>query len=296
MRVTLLMPSEQILQSINRQEQAILNDQTQISTGIQLTEPSSDPAAYTQDMAVTQSLQQTKTWQHVATSALSMAQSADQTLTQINQAANTAYTDALKILSPVGSAGFSALSETLTQLNESIGQLANTKVASVYVVGGAAGTAPWSGGTSTTVASAPAMQVQLGSHLAAAQNVDGGPAISAVMQAISKLAALTQAAQPGQSTWTNSVNSALKQLQSAQANLGGLQAEFGTNMQRLEAAQNILANASTSLTASQASLQDASIPAVVSQLSTQETVYRAVLQVSGRVLLPSLANYLSQIG
>ncbi len=296
MRVTLLMPAEQILQSINRQQQAILTEQTQISTGIQLTEPSSNPAAYSQDMAVSQSLQQTKTWQHLATSALSLAQSADQTLTQINQATNTAYTDALKILSPVGSAGFTALGETLTELNHSIGQLANTKVASVYVVGGSAGTAPWSGGTSTTVASSPAMQVQLGSNLTVNQNVDGGAAISGVMQAISKLAGLAGSAQPGKSTWTTAVNGALKQLESAQANLSGLQAKFGTNMQRLQAAQNLLANASTSLATTQASLQNASIPSVVSQLSTQETVYQAVLQVSGRVLLPSLANYLSQIG
>jgi flagellar hook-associated protein 3 FlgL len=91
-------------------------------------------------------------------------------------------------------------------------------------------------------------------------------------------------------------NNMLAQLKTAMDTLTAQHARFGTNMQRLQAAQSLLQNSVTSLKTTQATLQDAPIPSVVADLSTQETVYRAVLETSASVLLPSLANYLNQIG
>lgn len=373
MRITALIPEEQVLSNLNTVTNAILNDQAEASTGRALTMASDNPAAFTQDETVRTLLGQVGTWTKVAGSALSVAESTDQTLSSIEQAVSTAYALGVSATGPNGTSGAATIAGQLSGLLASIGQLANTEMGGIYLLGGQSTTPPWAGGSSTTVSSGPPMQVSVGSGVSVNQNFSGGPLLSTVLAGIEGLAAVVGAPQTGQAykvqvqfnygtgspyttstaytsssppgtivaappsgaptgvptsitavfqlgsatvdqvnvpvtdfqggqvsfqapTWGEMVGGALAQLQSAQDQLVAAHAQFGANMQRIQAAKTTLASQQTSLQATQASLEDASIPQVVANLSTQETVYQAVLQSASAVMQPTLANYLNQIG
>jgi flagellar hook-associated protein 3 FlgL len=372
LRITALMPDQQVLQNLTQATDQILQDQTEIATGQALTKPSDNPGAVTQDLIVSRALSQVKSWQNVAQSAWNVAQGADQALSQIASAADTAYTTAESALSPGGGSDIPALVQQLAALQQSIGQLANSQVGDIYVLGGQNGTPPWSAASPTTVTSSPPMMVQLGPDLTVPQNLDGSNIVAPVLAGIqSVMAALsapptgqtysvnvtftygTQAyttttsytstnppgtitasppstAPPGTPTsitatmqignttvdqlavpvsqfsggavsftapsWSDMVGASMGMLKTAEANLVAAHAQFGTEMQQIQAAQATLANQNSSLQGTQANLASAPIPNVIADLATQESTYQAILQSAASVIQPTLASYLSQIG
>jgi flagellar hook-associated protein 3 FlgL len=172
MRITSLMPSQIVLQNLNTTTNAILQDQTEIATGRVLTKPSDNPAALAQDLLLQESKSQVATWQNVAASALSVAQATDQALSQLETAANTAYTTVEQGVAAVGQAGDAALLAQLQAIEQSIEQIVTSSDAGVYLFGGdMAPPQPLLSGSPPQLAAGPAMQVTLGPNMSAPQNL-----------------------------------------------------------------------------------------------------------------------------
>lgn len=291
MRITQQMPAEQLLQNVDQTLQRILSDQTQIATGNSLIDPASNPAAVSADLKTTSELAQTNQWTSVASSALSVAQATDTTLGQVIAATQSAYSLGVAANTPMSASSLTSLQAQIQAQMTNIGQLANTQVGNVYVLGGQGGTAPWSGGSSTTVIGAAAMNVQVGAGAVVQQNADGSSTVGGVLTALQGLVTVLGANQsaPG---WETTMNTALGNLQTAMEGVQAQRAQFDAGAQTLTAAQTALQNSTQNLTQQQATLQNANIPAVVADLANQETAYKAILQTSTQVMLPSLANYL----
>jgi flagellar hook-associated protein 3 FlgL len=291
MRITQQMPSELILRNLNSTVVNILQDQDEIATGNLLTSPASNPAALAQDLLTTSQLAQTSQWSSVASSALSVAQATDTTLGQIVEAAQSAYSLGVSANSPMNSEQASTIATQIESAMTSIGQLANTQVGDIYVLGGESGTAPWSSAMPTVVTGAAPMAVQVGPGTEVQQNVDGSSTVGGLLAALQGLALAVGTGQ-GTAGWETSMNTALGDLRTAMDSLEAQRAQFDAGVQSLTAAQSELQANETSLTEQQAALQSANIPQVVSDLASQETSYQAILQTTSQVLLPSLANYL----
>jgi flagellar hook-associated protein 3 FlgL len=197
-RITSLMPEQRILANLTQVTNNILQDQTEVATGQALTKPSDNPGAVTQDLIVSRALSQVTSWQNVASSALNVAQGTDQALTQIASAADTAYTTAESALSPGGGSDIPAIVQQLTALQTSIGQLANSQVGDIYVLGGETGTPPWSATNPTTVTGSPPMMVQLAPGLVVPQNMDGSQIVGGVLSAIQSVITALNAPTTGQ--------------------------------------------------------------------------------------------------
>jgi flagellin-like hook-associated protein FlgL len=380
-RITALMPSQQILRNLDQVTNQILQDQTEIATGKVLTQPSDNPAAVTQDLLTQEVQSQVTGWQNVAGSALAVAQATDQALSQIEQAATNAYATALSAVGPTGPAGLGAVIQELQQIQQSVGQLANTKVGDIYLFGGDSGQPPWSSSTPGMLVGGPAMMVNVGSGLSVPQNMaanttpNGGP-VGDLLAALQGVITALQAPPVGQTytvniqfnygsstyttttsytttsppttitasapagappgsptsitavfeiptpagtvevadipiplsdfsggvvtftgpTWGEIASAAAGLVQQAQANLVAAHAAFGTDMQRIEAAQAALSTQATALQSTRASLESAKIPNVVADLANQEATYQAVLQSASNVILPTLATYLGRYG
>jgi flagellar hook-associated protein 3 FlgL len=373
-RITALMPQQQILENLTSTMNTILQQQNEVATGSILSEPSDNPGAVAQDLVVNQALSQVNSWSKVAQSALTVAQGADQAMTQIESAADTAYTAGESLLSGAGQTEAPAVAQQLSGYLTAVGQLANTQVSGIYVLGGDSGTPPWSSTTPTVAQSGSPMMVTIGNNLSVPQNVDGAQTVSGILQGIDGVMKAVQAPSAGQAYhvtvtytyasgssyatsttytstnppgtvsaglpagapagpptsitatfavgttpvdtmtvssssfaagtgvsftapgWSQMVSGSLGLLQTAQQNLIAAHSQFGTQMQRIQAAESALASQSTQLTSTRATLDSASIPTVIANLSMEESAYQAILNTSQTVLLPTLASYLKQIG
>lgn|GEM_PF-5770627 len=294
MRVTTLMPYEAILANINQVSSQIMTSETQIATGNQITEPSDNPLQFEQALSAQQIVSASANQEHVASSALAVAQAASSTLGSLAGIAQQAYALGVQASNPNAGTTLTAIASELGGLVDTAGQQGNAQIGDIYVLGGDSGSAPWSATNPTQFnGGGEAMSVQLVPGVEVQQNVNATSEMQNLLGSIQTLQhAVQTAAGVTPPPTTTSVGDAMTQVQSALAGLTNLQSEFGTQLQSIQSAQSQLQAQNTTFQGVLATLQSASIPQVVANLSSEQTTYQAILQTASTALLPSLAKYL----
>jgi len=282
---------------LNQLENRITQTNQQITSGIDVNEPSDNPeaiasilsiqAAIDQDTQVQTNLDQVKTVATTADSALQTANSVINQLISIGSEGTTTTTSASTM---------TALGQQAEQLEQQLVSLANTMVDGQYIFGGDnPETAPYSfDGTNP-----PTANVANPTNTGTVRDAEGNaivPSLTAkqifdspsgsVLQAAD---ALRVALQSGNQT---NAGAALSSLQTAatQLNLGAESygdIEDWINNASTDASQRI-----TSLQSQLSGLRDTDVTAAASQLTLDETAYQAAIQAQATLPTKNLFSYL----
>lgn len=298
MRVTQRSMTTSSLAGLQSNLNALNKLQNQLTSGKVLTRPSDSPTDTSKAMQTRDSLaSNTQVARNItdATSRLNQADGAldkmQDLLTRVQtlavQGANTGSNDATSN---------AALATEITALRSSLIGMANSTYNGQPLFGGVTtgATAYDADGTYTGVDGYPTMQ-----RISDSENIQvditgteafgdqgSGDDLFAVVQRVADLLN----ADPVDS---DAIATGLSDLSAAKTRLSTAQATIGARQSRVDTADSLNEDQKATLTTQLSSLEDSDYAETAMQLSNQQVVYQAALQVSAKILQPSLMDYLS---
>jgi len=296
MRITNNMVTNTILnevQSLDSQQSTL---QTQVSSGLAVTQASDNPSAYAQIVQLEGQSDELTQYASNAQQALNTAQSsysALQSLTQIYDSASQIGTQGTD-----GALG-SDSTDYASELNEVIQQavqVANSQFDGNYLFAGTAvSQAPF---TATTDSSGDITGVTYGGNsqqaaipLSATSSVSpstSGTTNTGIAAFINQLVSLRDALS---SSDTAGATTALSQLQSSDNVLTSAVAENGAIQMRIGSDQTQATSSETEVTSLISSASDADLPSTITKLNQAQLAYQAALQTAASVMHLSILNY-----
>ncbi|MGE5507753.1 MAG: flagellar hook-associated protein FlgL [Chitinophagales bacterium] len=307
MRITNQMMVGRFLQNLNANLALLARSNEQLSTGKRISRPGDDPIGVTRSLQLRTSLNETDQFIRNVSSATAWMEAADSAMsdaTSVLQRAKELAVSGANDTLPDES--LAALADEVDQLINHLVQVGNTDHGGRYIFGGfQTMTQPF---VANTVA-APAGWIQpvtgqmvgsvtyggdtgnityeVGSGVTTTINAPGSsvfnPAFQALIDLRDNLRSRNQAAIS--STTIGEIDGALD-------NLLEWQAELGARTNQLELTNNRLEELKTNFTKLMSENEDADLPEVIMQLQMQENVYRAALDSGGRIIQPTLLDFL----
>ena len=272
------MMTQQFLYNLTQDAQRMQTAQVQMSTGKVLNQPSDNPLAVSQDMAINATLSQINSYQASTTAGLTWLQnssSAVQSMVTQLQGIQGLVIQGLNgtANSPSGNA---ALSQTAKQLAQSVNQALDSQQGNRYLFGGTATATPPSSyaGYAGTPASTPA-----GASQSIAYTVATGVQINVNTTASAMFLSTAAGASSNLQGTLQSIvadlasgnHAALSQdLTNLNANLNqvvNINADLGTHVQRMTAAQNLMKQYAQRMTTQKGVIVDANMAQVITQLT-----------------------------
>ncbi|KYP81718.1 flagellin N-terminal helical domain-containing protein [Ferroacidibacillus organovorans] len=300
MRVTESMMQSQFLYNLTQANANMQTLQLELSTGKTLNQPSDNPLAVSQDMAIRASLSETTAYSGTIAAGqmwLSNSSNTLQTMMTTLQSLQSTVLEGLNAPTASSSAR-QALANVAQSDVSNLGQLLNTKVENRYLFGGFAdqvqpssyalstGTSP--SGASGSIQYTVANGIQVSINVTATSIMQSTPSgatqdlQTTLSNIASDLASGTNAA----------LQSDLSNLQANISQVSDLNASVGARQDRLTALQNQLSTYAQTLSTDKGVIQDANMAQVITQFNTDQTVYQAALKMGASILLPSLVTYL----
>lgn len=262
----------------------------QASSGLAVTQPSDDPAAYA-------SIQEQNADIGVVTARASAAKVAAGDLnlaeTTLDSAGNLiAQAQSIAVEASNGTEDAASRSDAAQQVGAIFTQmlaLANTKGQSGYLFGGTANSAPPFDSAGNFQGNSDVTQVQIADGVSAVSNASGADAFTAtggtdVFAAIQNL----QTALAGNNV--AGISGSISTLQAANTQMISARVAAGTDAGRLTSAATTMATALTQMQASLANVQDADVPSVLTNLQASQTAYEAAIDVNKQVLSTAMAS------
>lgn len=301
MRITETMPGQQVLSGLTSLENTLLQEQQQLASGQTISEPSDNPVGTAQLLTLNQAQAWNTQWSAAANAAQSFMQTADTALNQVLAELQSARTLAIQAKGGgITPSDMQAMSQQVQGIAQSLTNLANTQYGDQYVFAGTAGIAPYNANTGTwnLTMPQPPLTYEVGSQVSIAASVDaykvfeapvssGQPgAVSSVQQLALHLASGSTA---GLGQDLTNIGNAISQVTAESSTLGA-------NMQRIQAISSQLSTAQVNLASQKAMVDSTNVPQVMEQLAQNQAVFQAALSVGAKMMLPTLANVLSQIG
>jgi flagellar hook-associated protein 3 FlgL len=289
--------------------------ENELSTGRKLNQPSDDPVGFEVDIQTQVSIEQVKQWASNVDSALSELQTADATISSLNQVLGSIRTNLVQAVNgSTTQSDVNNLVSIVSQLVQEVGQIANTTDGQQYLFAGkngkvqpvkilANGQLQWNatGGTPDKLAT-------IGDGVTIAVGVNGSDVFQStfasanpargnttLLDTLNNIVADLQAAAAAPDTATfqtniQTVQYDLQDLDTAIDHTLALQADLGGRLTRVRGAQSLLAQSQNLLAAYKSKVEDADLAQVLTQLATQQTVYQAALISGQRMILPTLAE------
>lgn len=301
MRVTETMPGQQVLSGLNNLENELLVEEQQLSSGQTISEPSDNPVGTSQVLSLDQAKAWNGEWTAAATAAQSVMQTSDTALNQVLSELQTARTLAIQAQGGgMTTADLGAMSKQAGAVAQSLTSLANTQYGDQYVFGGTTGQAPYNPTTGAwNLSGSPdPLTFELGNQIQIAVSVDGygvfqAPVASGQPGSVGSVQQLSQDLANGNMTGISqdltNINAAIDQVTAVSSTLGA-------NMERVQAISSQLSTAQVNLTTQLGQVDSTNVPQVMEQLSQNQAVFQAALDVGAKMMLPTLADVLSQIG
>jgi len=301
LRITQQSISRSTLSDINSNLRRMQDIQEKLSSGKQVNRPSDDPSATRKIMGLkTNDLQMQQFLGNTETALENMKYTSDslgsiqELLSKVQSLAVQASDDSL------GSAERRAIASEINQLTESVIQFSNTTDSSGrYVFSGTkTETLPFAAtrdnmGNITAVSyngNNEAVKYQIGSRTQMQVNLPGG-AFFQDNQFFSTLISMRDSLNA--QTFDNNAFLQLRQtLDMASDTLSTKITEFGAKQNRLEINTSRLEAARLSLKEMLSSAEDADTASLIMELKQQESVLQASLDVGGRIIQPTLLNFL----
>jgi len=294
-RVTQSTTAAVMLQGIESSYGGFENLSAQIASGEAITKPSDNPAGTVQVMSYNSELTRLAQYQTNANDGLAWLGAADNSLssvvTQLQRAEQLAEQGATATTDANGRA---AIASEIDSIKSSLLATANTTYLGRPIFGGTTGGQVAYDSNGSYVGDSGAVNRTLAAGTSVQVNVTGtdvfgtgaSNAFAALTQLSSDLRSATQAntAAVGTTDLTG-VQSALSQVQTAQATVGS----------RTNEVQSLLSQSqsrSTTVTTAKSSVADLDLAKAETELSTQQLTYQAALQATAHVLSLSLVQFL----
>jgi len=289
--------SDTILQQIQDLSANQSKLQTQISTGLRISEPDDDPAAYGRVLNYETAQRQAAQYTNNASTALALSQASYAGLQSLKTISDRAGELVTLGSSSLGTTSMQSYAVEVNQLIEQAVQVGNTSYNNSYIYGGTAVDSPPyvatrdSSGQITSVAYAgntSQASVPLSEGTSVAPSTSG-TTNTGIGDFINQLVALRNALQSGDTAAVSATQSGLTDgentIISAVAETGGVQT-------RIEAAQSDLQSRSTTLDSLVSNEDSTDISTAVVKLSQAQTAYQAALASGAKIMNMSLLDYI----
>jgi flagellar hook-associated protein 3 FlgL len=291
MRITESMTLNTVLAGESRASQRLAQLEGMASSGLRVTQPSDDPAAFAsivQRDAAISSMQGRSSTATTAAGDLDLAGNAlDQATTLLQQAR------AIAVAQANGTQDAGARADAAAQvdsLRQQLLALANTRGSSGYLFGGTATSAPPFDATGTFTGNTGVTHVEIADGVLAVSNASGAQAFTAAGAAggrdvFADLQTLSTALTSNDPT---TIEASIANLDASHGQLVAAEVDAGQHSERLTSASDAMTTALTQMQTSRATVADADIATTVSNLQATQTAYQAALQVNKQIL--SLAS------
>jgi flagellar hook-associated protein 3 FlgL len=290
-RITQRLMVERSLSSLQLGFGRLSSSQEKLSTGRNINRPSDSPTGTNDAMRLRSDLAANTQYTRNADDGLSWLGHADATLTSMLDSVRRAR-DLMVEGSSTGSGSADAreaLAQELTQIRSGLLDQANTRHLGRPLFGGTTAGSVAYDGSGQYVGDGNAVNRTVGDGITVSVTVPGPAAFTAgtddLFTVLSDVIVQLR-------TNPSAVASSLNRLDAVTTTLRTAQATVGSRVNRIESARDALASSALSNTQSLSEVENVDIAAAIVDLQMQEVAYQAALGATGRVLQPTLLDFL----
>jgi flagellar hook-associated protein 3 FlgL len=299
MTVSSLALAQTLTDQLSAQETNIAQLQQQLATGRSLNQPSDNPAAVTQVLALSSQASQLTSWQTNADTATSWLGTANDTANSVLQSMQTAQSLLLQSLNQGAQdpTTYEALGDQLQGVISNLLSLSNTQYEGRPIFAGTSASSQAYDATGNYLGNSDVPTVVIGPGASAGQTVDlsvPGTSLFGVGAAnvFATLSAAATALQSGAPTSAN-LNTALDALDTNIATAQQASAVLGDSSQQVVSVNSSLTTQIASVQTDQASLEDVNVATVTTQLDSETTNYQAALWAASQSIPETLVKFIA---
>lgn len=292
-RMTVSQTNRDFLADLGTNSRRLDEAQRQVSTGKRISSPADDPLGISQALRLRQDQASTAAWSSNIDDSQTWLSTTDTALDNATQVLQRA-----RELAVQGANGALSTSARATLANEVQGllgqmvEIGNTAVGGRSIFGGTKTQSPAFSSTGTFQGNTGAITRETGPSQVIQVNVTGqqlmgpGGSVSDVFTTLSQLASdLSSSNQAG-------IQGSLSTLDAHITNVNAIRGQVGARVNQLELSKSRFETQGIATSDQLSSIEDVDMAQAITDLKTREDLYRASLGVGGRVLQPSLLDFL----
>lgn len=290
MRVTNNLVVDRFLRNLMQTERRLSDIHEQLSTGRRINEPSDDPVGISNAMRLRTTLKEVeqyksnigeaKNWLEITEGALA---NATDTLHRARDLTVQAASGSLDQQSLDG------IGKEIQQLMNQLAQSGNTTYGDRFIFSGDMNAEPYPSGAAATPAQGNASPItrEIVRGVNVTINLSAQDAFDPAIQALQTIDALIQAGD------TEGIsNQGLAELDAAMDNLLAQRAEVGARYNRLELAEQRMADTETTVTSLLSDQEDVDMARAIMDLQSTQAAYNTALAAGARIIQPTLVDFL----
>jgi flagellar hook-associated protein 3 FlgL len=292
-RMTVSQTNRDFLADLGTNSRRLDEAQRQVSTGKRISSPADDPLGIAQALRLRQDQASTAAWSSNIDDSQTWLSTTDTALDNATQVLQRA-----RELAVQGANGALSTSARATLANEVQGllgqmvEIGNTAVGGRSIFGGTKTQSPAFSPTGSFQGNTGAITRETGPSQVIQVNVTGqqlmgpGGSVSDVFTTLSQLASdLSSSNQTG-------IQASLSTLDAHITNVNAIRGQVGARVNQLELSKSRFETQGIATSDQLSSIEDVDMAQAITDLKTREDLYRASLGVGGRVLQPSLLDFL----
>jgi flagellar hook-associated protein 3 FlgL len=271
-----------------------MTSEQQVSSGLRVSQASDDPSAAADIIQLSTQSTETNEYTQNLTLAQSSLNTADSTMTNIQNIIDRLNTLALSTQNGSATDASSTVSE-ISSLESQLVSLANTtNDQGQYIFGGTVTNQPPytqnSDGSVTYSGNSSPVTYQVGTNTTLQTQIPGSQIFNGSVDIFSTISSLVSALQSGDQ---NGITQATQDLQTFSGNVSTANTQVGSLLDTAQSLQTQYTNSSTTLTQDLQNVQDADTATAITQLEQGQTSLEATLQVGAQISQISLLKYLT---
>jgi flagellar hook-associated protein 3 FlgL len=290
--------TQTLMDQLSSQSDGIAQLQEQIASGKALNQPSDNPAAVTQVLALSSQVSQLASWQTNSDTATSWLATANSTANSMLESLQSAQSLLLQAANEGAqdSTTFQALGSQINGIVSNLMSLANTQFGGRAIFAGTSASSTAYDATGNYLGNADSPTVVIGPGQGAGQTVATsvpgtalfGTGAANVFSTLSTVATALLSGTPSSTVISNAMTALGSNIETAQQ----ASAVLGNSSEEVSNVTATLTNQITSVQASQANLEDVNVATATTQLESETTNYQAALWAAAQSLPDTLVKFL----
>jgi flagellar hook-associated protein 3 FlgL len=290
--------TQTLINQLSSQSNSIAQLQEQIASGQALNQPSDNPAAVTQVLALSSQVGQLTSWQNNSDTATSWLSTANSTANSVLESLQTAQTLLLQASNEGAqdATTFQALGSQINGIVSNLTSLANTQFEGRAIFAGTSASPNAYDVAGNYLGNADTPTVVIGPGQGAGQtvalSVPGtalfGTGAANIFATLSTVATALLSGTPSATTISNAMTALSSNISTAQQ----ASAVLGNSSEAVSNVTATLTNQITNVQASQANLEDVNIATATTQLQSETTNYQAALWAAAQALPETLMKFI----
>jgi flagellar hook-associated protein 3 FlgL len=290
--------TQTLMDQLSSQSNGIAQLQEQIASGKALNQPSDNPAAVTQVLALSSQVSQLASWQTNSDTATSWLATANSTANSMLESLQSAQSLLLQAANEGAqdSTTFQALGSQINGIVSNLMSLANTQFGGRAIFAGTSASSTAYDATGNYLGNTDSPTVVIGPGQGAGQTVATsvpgtalfGTGAANVFSTLSTVATALLSGTPSSTVISNAMTALGSNIETAQQ----ASAVLGNSSEEVSNVTATLTNQITSVQASQANLEDVNVATATTQLESETTNYQAALWAAAQSLPDTLVKFL----